>query len=980
MHDYQAIVEEIRTMLGADGDPNREAVEALESKYVGALNEFNDRIRKCHAMLQRNRSHALRMCDADPRVTDVVGILEFPESAPWADYVKQHDLPTPPELQIDLAGELNEAYVLEKSVSKLLRLHRLYALGHVPLPHRIDVLRKIAAIDKGSTHWEEDLRKFEKARHDELQKEVTAAIKQSDISALAALEEELREGTWRIAPPKSIVDKVTQAHTRLRGTEARTEIDKVKDELNAAFSSLDPDQGREVRNRWNKLAAIADLKPDDPIMDLVAPALKWLANEDRKAAEEAQFAAGIAALKRALDDEKSQQLELERIYRELTQHGRAVPDALVTSLIERLKYLKKRDERRSKLIIVGVVAGVLFLSGLTGWAILHQMRSRELASYVANLEQLLAEEKLTEAEKYLAGMQQSAPHVAESPQVQKLQGDLHNALAKEEGRQAQWTQALDAARSGVENPRWEAFPTAFEDVKRARGLSKTADEEIQVQQMERLVRQKQTAMQTAVDEAYLAKLGEFKQRVGKLAEDDLERNAVLQQEAIALQQTPRVTAEIKAQVDPLLAKLRAIEVAHIGAQNEAAAMQQVTKSVGNVGYFRTSLESYVNAFPGTKRSNDFDRVVKKEAEAWRGVEAWDAFIRRWAAIDFSRVEPQGVAALIAEAAAIRDKHKDHPAAMNLDPLLAYLQAVTKRVDGSGASIAAKLNEPLNNPTVSGLFMAMTKVDDDRPDGGKRYYAQEPPQLNGNSWSIRYLKDTTLSKKGVKLIPEERIANRSTTKGFDWIAPQSAFSQKALVQIDKLNGGNWDKTFNDLIADLYNDKRMEPLIKLQLMALVLEVGRAGSLPLETVYAKHVDLINGGQLDPALNWLDPDDSEANKFRSKADSLLARMENPQDSAAAAAKFVADLKKLLYRPERQWIAWLQRDRDGQWTCTASARSPRTWDKSAGELTVIDVPSDGMPAKFVKVGALKDGKLTLSAPPATSLVEGRPVYLSVAN
>lgn len=968
MNEYETIVDKIRNILAAEGDPNRDALEKVEAEYVGVLNEFNGRIRKCHDMLQRNRSQALRMCDAEPPLTDVVGILEFPERGPWADYIKQFNLPAPPDLQIDLAGELNEAYVAEKSVANLMRLHRLYALGRVPLSFRIEVLRKIAAIDKGTTYWEDDLRTFEKARHDELQKEVAAAIKQNDIAALAALEEELCEGTWRIKPPKVMVDKVIQARTRL-----------LSEQLTAAHMSLDLDQARELRGCWNQLIAVANLPPDDPVLELVAPALEWLANEDRKAAQEAQYAADLAALEQALKNERTL-TGLESAYRQLARHGPEVPEALTEELARRIDELTRRDARRSRQIVAGVIAGVLLLSGLIAWAILHQMRTRELAGYVANLERLIADEKLVEAEQYLAGIQQAAPRVFEQPPVQKLRGDLQNALTQEQARQAQWRQALEVARKAVENPRWEDLPAAFEELKRAGGLAKKGDEQTQVQQMERLVRQKQAALQTAVDDAFRARLGEFKQQVGKLSEDDLERNAVLQQDAIALQQAPRVTAEIKAQVNPLLARLRAIEVAHIGAKNEAAATQQVTKSVGNASYFRTSLESYVNAFPGTKRANDFSRVLKKEPEVWKGVEAWDAFVRRWGAMDIARVEPQGVPALLADAAAIRDKHKDHPAEVNLDPLLVYLQTIAKRVDDSGASIAAKLNEPLNNPTVTGLYMVMTKVEEDRPDGGKRYYAQEPPQLSSNSWSIRFLRDTTLVKKGVKLIPQDRIGNRSGVKGFDWIAPQSAFSQRALILLDKLNGGNWDKTFNDLIADLYNDKRMEPLLKLQLLALVLEVARAGSLPLETAYAKHVELINSAQLDPSLNWLDPEDSEANKFRPKAESLLLRMENPQDSAAFAAKLVADLKKSLYRPERQWIAWLQRDRDGQWTCTASTRSPRTWEKSAGDLTIIDVPADGMPARFVKIGVLREGKLTLTAPPATSLVEGRPVYLSVTN
>ncbi|MSR60320.1 MAG: hypothetical protein EXS05_22210 [Planctomycetaceae bacterium] len=975
MTDYEALVDNIQSILCADGEPKLPALSALATEYVAAVEEVNDRLKKCDAMLHKgHRAEALQMCDIEPRMTDVVGILDFAAREQWADYLRQFGLPSPPEVLFDVAGELNEAYMAEEPVLKLMRLHRLYALGRVPLCHRIDVVRKIAATDSGNPIWDEDLRTFEKARHNQLGNEATLAIKGSDLDAIAALERELRDATWLVPPPKSIVERVTQAHTKLRAQQARLELANVEGELTAAYSSLDPDRARGVRTRWNKLVAIAALPPDDPLQELAAPTLEWLAAEDQKVREQAEYDQNVAALQQALD-EGLPQLELERLWHAAIQRSRVLPAVVESRLAERLRYLAERDARRSKLRIVGLVAAIVLIGGLTATAIYQQSRSRELAHYAANLKQLLDDGKLVEAGKYLGDMAQAAPDAADSPEIKKLRGDLEHAEDRDAGRRALRQQSFDAAqKDGVDHPQRETFETVDKELNKALEASATDTERSQVVRLQREVRGKRDAMQAAVNAEFTESLDPFVERVKLVQPDDVNAMNALLQEGNALRRNPHAAPVILKQIDPWLRTLENKRDEFIKGQADAVALRRVHEAVGNPEAFRASLQGYVTASPGTRRSHDFERVSQqKEFDAWKGVDAWDALIRRWSAVNFSQLEPKQADELQKEAAKLLAKYKEHPASVDLTRIVAYLAAIARRVDGNGARIATQLYDALNNSTVANMMMVQT-ID------GKRYYNRDKPEKIEGVWNVNYFKDATLTKKGLERIAVNKVINPLHDGVLDWTAPQSAFSESAIRKLNTLNDENWDDTFLELIGDLSDAKSMEPILKFQLLSLLIDVARQGSLPLESAFARNAELIRATPIDSSVNWLNPDDKAAATLRKTIEKRLAEMKKAQDAAAAAARTVADLKKPLAVPVHKWLAWLHRDREGLWTCVPAPRDRIAWAGNSGDLWVIDVPLAEERARFVKLGALKDGVFKLSEPPPNGLIEGRPVYLQVGK
>jgi len=67
------------------------------------------------------------------------------------------------------------------------------------------------------------------------------------------------------------------------------------------FAALDVARAEELQQRWQKLVKEAALSARDPLRERVQPVLDWLADSERRAAEERKHQKAIEALERALD-------------------------------------------------------------------------------------------------------------------------------------------------------------------------------------------------------------------------------------------------------------------------------------------------------------------------------------------------------------------------------------------------------------------------------------------------------------------------------------------------------------------------------------------------------------------------------------------------------------------------------------------------------------------------------------------------------
>ena len=273
MADHHQIVDQIRAFVQSSDQTRNALLESLASTYAEACVEVNQRMGRCHRLLQQGlRSEAIQLAESEPKLLDSLAALDFPERADWDELVQIYELAAAPKLSVEQAQFLNEAYAQEDPLQDLLRMHRRLALQRAPIKARIAVMRKLAAQDANNPIWTDDLRTFEKARFRQVQSEAAQAVQSRRPGHISQLLAEIEQQTWVEPPPKALVQGLRKADAQFRGQQTRALLTDLDARLNDAFAARDPIRGRLARQEWIALTASAPLAPGDPIWDRVRPA------------------------------------------------------------------------------------------------------------------------------------------------------------------------------------------------------------------------------------------------------------------------------------------------------------------------------------------------------------------------------------------------------------------------------------------------------------------------------------------------------------------------------------------------------------------------------------------------------------------------------------------------------------------------------------------------------------------------------------
>ncbi|MEX0978168.1 MAG: hypothetical protein WDZ48_04925, partial [Pirellulales bacterium] len=481
MLDYQRTVDNIRSILASAGAASMESIWAVAVEYAEACEAVNDRLRKCGQLLREGlRSEAIQQSEADPNLLNLVATLDFPEATSWTALLQSNGLASPTPLLVEVASELNEAYAQEQPLAALLRRHRLQALGRSPLRDRIATVRKLAALDANNAVWQDDLRTYERARHQEIRSASDHAAKNGNAVALAELAHDVRSNDWLEPPAAGLVQQVSDAHKRVVRQRARTELEQLEPQLNDAFSQLDAAQGQALRTRWNHCAQLVDLSTDDALYERTAPALDWLDQQDQDAADEAGYQTAVAELERALDDEQGL-TRLERRAHAVLRCERSIPPLLEQRLRTRMAALDLARSRQVRLIVAGAAAVVVLIGVGIGYAIFTHREGEQVAAHASTLQALMENYQFDEAQKHLDQLETSASSIAASADIQELGLELATRRREEEVRRESFLAAMEAAeKAGDEQPDRKSL-------EEARRLARLDSEKARVLKLEKTI-------------------------------------------------------------------------------------------------------------------------------------------------------------------------------------------------------------------------------------------------------------------------------------------------------------------------------------------------------------------------------------------------------------------------------------------------------------------------------------------------------------
>ena len=316
--EIHELLESVRVTLNSSMNPDREQLDRFHNELDAEIRSANKRLRECDTLLaDGHRSEAIQLAEQEPNLLELVSILDFPELPEWNDFVAELGLTVTPELQIDIATDLNGAYADDEPLERLMRRFRVHSLARAPLRCRIDLLRQIAKRDAGSSYWKDDLKSYEQARIRQIADESRDAITSRNGVELRRLSDEVHKKPWSVKPDRKVVERLDQAMVEVRQGESVARLSSVTAEFNDAKSDGDAERARELGDKWEDLAQKCNQKSEafQDAKAAVAPFFRWLRDLDQEEEDERLFAAELKKLQRALRSEKSSLEEILSILR-----------------------------------------------------------------------------------------------------------------------------------------------------------------------------------------------------------------------------------------------------------------------------------------------------------------------------------------------------------------------------------------------------------------------------------------------------------------------------------------------------------------------------------------------------------------------------------------------------------------------------------------------------------------------------------------
>ncbi len=971
MPDHDQFVDQIRAFVQAVDQTRTPALEALAAAYAEACGEVGRRLAKCHRLLQQGlRSEAIQLAEIQPRVLDLIAALDFPERAAWDEIVQMYGLPQAPAIPAESASFLNEAYAEEDPILDLLRTHRRLALARSALPARIEVMRKLAARDANNPIWHEDLQAFEKVRFAEIQRESNQAAKDHDLDTIVRLLAELEDQKWAEPPPDSLLQPIRKLHAQFQGRRKRAMLTDIETQLNDAFAAFDPIRGRVARDRWRALSETVGLRADDPVLDRVAPALRWLESQDRQVQVDRRREEALRELDALLaSPDRVGVKALEQLGGELLGLQGDLPESLAPRYHARLTEERARETRRRAWIIGGAAAAsILVLTTIGGVYRSHARTDRAVRAATAVADMLELGE-LDQASEFLDKLTKTDASLVEAPEFADSLARLKTAQEKEVARSLQFDQAI---RLADQAPAEQEKPESLES---ARALARLATEKAAVDQRTQTRRAAFLEDRARREAALRPRLQDLTDKADKVrGEFYLQGNIgepsrflapliELQTQSRTLNaETEHVGDELQGQAKALAKKIEDLSADLDKRQRSAAIEDQLTSRVAYAPDALFDPDGYADLLSGHgKLLPDASRIkevetVSQEAKIWKSVVAWAKLVDRWEK-EGSDLTPAQARARLDDCTKFVTDHPGFPAMSTAEKYKAHLEAAAHDPKDPASPIG-RIRALLADTVIDSIWLV--KVQPGPKAGVEGYYLTKKPPEGSNM--LRYIENFDGRERTKAVVPQ-------FIKYSDW-SPQTQLATRYKPRLAaELTPKAWDDVMLALLADVRNDPQMDALLKMVLMKKITVSAMAGSLSLRKALGPTHAALDQSDVDTNVSWMDPASADANRLRPRAESLVTSLLPPHDDAVKMAQeerlSIDGILKESPRP----VGWLM-NRNTQWSIRTGKALPQD-----GPLWAA-VPVGESQAVWKQVGMLQKGVAKVDPSAAEARAEGRPVFV----
>jgi hypothetical protein len=377
VEEYGKIVEALRTAVRSPetADPVLLADDAAQ--YSEACAEVNERIRNSHALLAKGlRVEAIQHSKVDPDALDMIAILDFPESDAWRQLVQFWQWPPPPDLHLSMAVDLNEAYSDLQDMNPLLRKYRQLNLSRAPKEDRATVLRQLLEMDRDNHLWREGIMQIEAVRLADIEADMDAAYKRHDSNRINALFAEIHQQQWVTPIPSTLSHKIDQYHSSIHADEAKTDLEHILRDWEAACQDQDRERGSHLRSKWKDNEPRARLTPNDELSQRAQRLLDWMAEADADV-EIQKLTVDLRRRLNSLLDHRADPAEIDKVAGKIERAGGKLTPDVKRRIKEAHDRVAASVRNRMIAIVVGAIILVLLMLGIFALLIFRDLKSAE---------------------------------------------------------------------------------------------------------------------------------------------------------------------------------------------------------------------------------------------------------------------------------------------------------------------------------------------------------------------------------------------------------------------------------------------------------------------------------------------------------------------------------------------------------------------------------------------------------------------------
>ena len=1020
------IVHNIQELISSDGVWAVQKLAELAEAYAQAANDVSERAYRIRFLVEQNQvEEAKGLAAEDPAIRDEVACIEFDGKYEWLELCEAGGLATPtsydPDTITDIISRLDQTgYAAEDTqeiptailvedwpqpeharadhhtehVQRLLKTYRRMSLGQAPAADRLKILRQLRETDPRRDFWNEDIRTFERERIDELARLAKSADRKDDLRALETVLAMLDSDEW-IDKPTAYVASVERLILPRRRKFAAERYTEILAGLREAHSLMDQEGARQLIAQWEAVDLNTGVAPEPDALTEMKPVQEWLSELEEAQAREDEFLDACTRLAAATSTAKDLKA-LESSVATVLMAGRGIPEELARSVSLKRAELQQASKRKQVLLAVVIIAAAVLIALGANAAISHNTWKTKHLSWQRRISDALDKGDIDSAGELLANCEATDPDIYRTPEIQTRQSEYRRMADEDNERIARFNRAKGKLEELLRDPTSDITKLERTSVELDRN-AKTEKEKASVQEclakietrreadQEQLAKDSRESLQQATrlrveadnetgglkkqfESIYSTgrdmQLDEYEASIGQY---NGERQMTIASVRKCLDGVERIAdegrllPEHKEQVDNIRGsidkKITEAQASGRKLQSVLNDIRAITEAGTRLKELATKLTNFAKAHPDHPLAGDFARAATM-ATQWESVKAWALIRSPWLSVRMANGESaQG------RLKQVEDYLKGHQLSLLGDDVIAYkdyLKTAEKALPKKGYEHHSRLALRLSDPLIAKVFEVKTK-------GSRRYYSPEdkvnPVTVEGviKGWNFKAFMDLAGKIKVINL-PVKEFEPESPQDPKIPMAPQALFAERSFKALKQFQGPGWETFFLERARDLQACTDIDPILRVDLLHKIVGYA-ADTTPFHTDKIKGI-LEGLDDMRAFINWMNPDDDDANIkrpqyeiFLTTMDSFATVIENIEGEMAHLDKSLAAYREVgvMLGPSEITLIGGLRDNTPLYIVSGA---------------------DKKHATLVKIGTTQKGKAVIEGPEAAAGLSGSPVFI----